>query len=225
MIDKLHAGAVMVGNMVGHPQHVEKALAAGVDMIIAQGTEAGGHTGNVSTLPLIPQCVDLCRGRTSPLNGEPVQVVAAGGIFDGRGVAAALALGATGVWVGTRFICAEESAAGPKHRRAVLKAQSTDTTQTLIYSGRPLRVYNSEYVQKWNEEQDKIKELTGKGIIPASWDRENNLVAGEGDDFDLLGWIPASLPSSYSNSNVSPSATETMKGARNLTPLRAGHRT
>ena len=71
------------------------------------------------------RCVDLCRGRVSPLNGEQVQVVAAGGIYDGRGVAAALALGATGVWVGTRFICAEESSAGPKHRNAVLKAAST----------------------------------------------------------------------------------------------------
>jgi NAD(P)H-dependent flavin oxidoreductase YrpB (nitropropane dioxygenase family) len=88
-------------------------------------------------------------------------------------VAAALALGATGVWVGTRFICAEESAAGPKHRKAVLKAASTDTTRTLIYSGRPLRVYNSPYVAKWNEEQaEQIKELTGKGTIPAAWDRK-----------------------------------------------------
>lgn len=74
IVDKLHAGGVLIGNMVGHPQHVEKALAAGVDIIIAQGTEAGGHTGNVSTMPLIPQCVDICRGRVSPMNGEQVQV-------------------------------------------------------------------------------------------------------------------------------------------------------
>lgn len=180
VVEKLHAGGVLIGNMVGHPQHVRKALAAGVDIIIAQGTEAGGHTGNVSTLVLVPQCVDLVRGHVSPLNGEQVQVVAAGGIFDGRGLAAALAMGASGVWVGTRFICAEESSAGPKHRRAVLNAQSTDTTQTLIYSGRPLRVYNSEYVKTWNEEHaEKIKDLTGKGILPASWDNEHHLVRGE----------------------------------------------
>jgi NAD(P)H-dependent flavin oxidoreductase YrpB (nitropropane dioxygenase family) len=189
VVDKLHAGGVVVANMVGHPQHVNKALKAGVDMIIAQGTEAGGHTGDVSTLPLIPQCVDLVRGRTSPLNGQPVQVVAAGGIYDGRGVAAALSLGATGVWVGTRFICAEESAAGPKHRNAVLKAQSTDTTRTLIYSGRPLRVYNSPYVKNWNENQmEKIKELTGRGVIPAAWDRKRIMEAG--DEFDVMGWLP-----------------------------------
>ena len=91
--------------------------------------------------------------------------MAAGGIYDGRGVAAALALGATGVWVGTRFICAEESSAGPKHRNAVLKAQSTDTTQTLIYSGRPLRVYNNDYVKTWNEDHaDTIKELVSIAI-------------------------------------------------------------
>ncbi len=189
VVDKLHAGNVMVGNMVGHPQHVRKALAAGVDLIIAQGTEAGGHTGDVATLPLIPQCVDLCRGQVSPFNGKPVQVVAAGGIYDGRGVAAALALGATGVWVGTRFIACEESAAGPKHRNAVLRAQSTDTTRTLIYSGRPLRVYNSPYVRDWNENKlDKIKELTGRGIIPAGWDRKRMLEAGE--EFDFMAWMP-----------------------------------
>jgi NAD(P)H-dependent flavin oxidoreductase YrpB (nitropropane dioxygenase family) len=180
VVEKLHAGGVLIGNMVGHPQHVPKALAAGVDIIIAQGGEAGGHTGQVSTLVLIPQCVDLVRGHVSPLNGEPIQVVGAGGIFDGRGVAAALAMGATGVWVGTRFICAEESSAGPKHRRAVLSAQSTDTTQTLIFSGRPLRVYNSDYVRAWNEEHAaEIDELTGKGILPAAWDSEHHLVRGE----------------------------------------------
>ena len=189
VVDKLHAGNVMVGNMVGHPQHVRKALDAGVDLIIAQGTEAGGHTGDVATLPLIPQCVDLCRGQVSPFNGKPVQVVAAGGIYDGRGVAAALALGATGVWVGTRFIACEESAAGPKHRNAVLRAKSTDTTRTLIYSGRPLRVYNSPYVRDWNENKmDKIKELTGRGIIPAGWDRKRMLEAGE--EFDFMAWMP-----------------------------------
>jgi NAD(P)H-dependent flavin oxidoreductase YrpB (nitropropane dioxygenase family) len=132
-VDKLHAGGVMVGNMVGHPQHVSKALAAGVDLIIAQGTEGGGHTGEVATLVLIPQAVDLCRGRTSPLNDAPVQVVAAGGIVDGRGVAAALALGATGVWVGTRFICAEvPPPPHPPPARGLLTLSSTCVPTSMV---------------------------------------------------------------------------------------------
>ena len=79
-----------------------------------------GHTGAIATSVLIPQCVDACRGRTSPLHGGPVHVLAAGGVYDGRGLAAALAWGAVGAWVGTRFICAAESGAPEVHRRAVL---------------------------------------------------------------------------------------------------------
>ena len=77
-------------NMIGHPKHVDKALQAGVDIICAQGSEGGGHTGDIATTVLIPQVVDLCKGRISPLTGEQVLVVAAGGFFDGRGLAAAL---------------------------------------------------------------------------------------------------------------------------------------
>ena len=188
-VDKLHAGGVLVMNMVGHPQHVLKAINAGVDLICAQGTEGGGHTGDVATMPLIPQAVDLCKGHFSPYTGEPIRVVAAGGIFDGRGVAAALSLGAVGVWIGTRFICAEESAAGPKHQNAVLKAQSTETVRTLIYSGRPLRVYGSPYIMNWNNERaDEIKKLCDQGIIPAIHDMQESKKRGE--QMDILEWSP-----------------------------------
>ena len=91
-------------------------------------------------MPLIPQCVDACRGAVSPLDGAPVAVVGAGGIFDGRGMAAALSLGAEAVWVGTRFVASEEAGAGPMHRDSVVKADSDDTIRTLIYTGRPMRV-------------------------------------------------------------------------------------
>merc|ERR1711937_711644 len=83
VVDKLHAAGIPVMNMIGSPNHVEKALAAGVDIICAQGGEGGGHTGDVATSILIPKVLDACRGHKSPLTGEPVLVVAAGGIFDG----------------------------------------------------------------------------------------------------------------------------------------------
>ena len=114
-------------NMIGSPRHVKKALAVGMDILCAQGTEGGGHTGAVATSVLIPQVVDLCRGKKSPLTGGPIHVVAAGGIYDGRGLAMALSLGADAVWVGTAFITTEESGAPPAHQRAVVDASSEGT--------------------------------------------------------------------------------------------------
>eukprot|EP00286_Rhodomonas_abbreviata_P010387 CAMPEP_0181332048 /NCGR_PEP_ID=MMETSP1101-20121128/24860_1 /TAXON_ID=46948 /ORGANISM="Rhodomonas abbreviata, Strain Caron Lab Isolate" /LENGTH=225 /DNA_ID=CAMNT_0023441615 /DNA_START=86 /DNA_END=760 /DNA_ORIENTATION=+ len=101
-VEKLHAAGILIQNMIGHPKHAVKAMKLGVDIICAQGTEGGGHTGDVATSVLIPRVVDVCRGHKSPVTGKDVLVIAAGGIFDGRGLAMAMALGASGVWVGTR---------------------------------------------------------------------------------------------------------------------------
>ena len=135
--------------MVGHPKHVAKALAQGVDVICAQGGEGGGHTGDTPFSVLIPAVVDLCRDARSPLTGAPVIVVAAGGIADGRGLAAALAYGAAGVWVGTRFVASVEAGAPKAHKEAVLSAGYEDAVTTLIYTGRPLRVRRTPYVDDW----------------------------------------------------------------------------
>lgn len=164
-VDKLHSAGIPVMNMVGAPHHVEKALAQGVDIICAQGTEAGGHTGVVATMPLIPQVVDICRGKLNYF-GSQVPVVAAGGFFDGRGLAAALAMGATGVWLGTRFIATPEASTSPAHRENVVKARSVDTLQTVVYTGRPCRVMKNDYAEAWEKEPSKIKELTSKGTVP-----------------------------------------------------------
>merc|ERR1719379_3253408 len=148
-VDKLHAAGIPVMNMIGSPNHVEKALSAGVDIICAQGGEGGGHTGEVATSILIPMCVDLCRGKMSPLTGKPVSVVAAGGIYDGRGLAMALALGADAVWVGTRFVASEESGAPKRHKEGVVKAGVHDTHRCEIYTGRPMRVIKNAYTMNW----------------------------------------------------------------------------
>eukprot|EP01065_Artemidia_motanka_P030856 TRINITY_DN36_c0_g1_i1.p2 TRINITY_DN36_c0_g1~~TRINITY_DN36_c0_g1_i1.p2 ORF type:complete len:378 (+),score=156.40 TRINITY_DN36_c0_g1_i1:72-1136(+) len=167
-VDKLHAAGIIVMNMIGEPKHVEKALAVGVDLICAQGTEAGGHSGDIATLPLIPQCVDRCKGRIGGA-GRPVHVVAAGGIYDGRGLAASLSLGAQAVWVGTRFVASKESVGSKLHKEALVKAESADTVRTLLYSGRPVRTYRSEFVQDWETNRsDEIKELCAKGVVPYS---------------------------------------------------------
>merc|ERR1712007_299747 len=100
-VEKLHAAKIPVMNMIGAVKHAAKALEAGVDIICAQGGEGGGHTGDTPTSILIPKVVDLCRDKVSPLTGKPISVVAAGGIFDGRGLSMALNMGADAVWVGT----------------------------------------------------------------------------------------------------------------------------
>ncbi|THH32957.1 hypothetical protein EUX98_g1188 [Antrodiella citrinella] len=167
MVDKLHAAGIPVMNMVGHPKHVPKALAQGVDIICAQGGEGGGHTGDTPFSILIPACVDLCKKAKSPLTGQPVVVVAAGGIADGRGLAASLSYGAAGVWVGTRFVASEEAGAPPIHKQLVVSAGYDDTARTLIYSGRPMSVRKTPYVASWEDHrQEEIRKLTSQGKIP-----------------------------------------------------------
>ncbi|PCH36286.1 2-nitropropane dioxygenase [Wolfiporia cocos MD-104 SS10] len=167
VVEKLHQAGILVMNMVGHPKHVPRALDAGVDLICAQGGEGGGHTGDVPCSILIPACVDACKGRTSPLTGEPVYVIGAGAVYDGRGLAANLMWGAQGVWVGTRFVASVEAGATKAHKDAVVRAGIDDTARTLIFSGRPLRVIRIPYVDDWNNNrQEEIKELTSKGILP-----------------------------------------------------------
>lgn len=153
--------------MVGHPKHVPKALAVGVDIICAQGGEGGGHTGDVPFSILIPACVDACKGKVSPLTGKPISVIAAGGISDGRGLAASLMYGADAVWVGTRFVAATEAGAPKRHKELVVSAGFGDARRTLIYSGRPMRVRYTDYVKDWEENrQEEIKQLCDQGIVP-----------------------------------------------------------
>eukprot|EP01116_Phalansterium_solitarium_P003251 TRINITY_DN1400_c0_g1_i1.p1 TRINITY_DN1400_c0_g1~~TRINITY_DN1400_c0_g1_i1.p1 ORF type:complete len:359 (+),score=160.05 TRINITY_DN1400_c0_g1_i1:583-1659(+) len=174
-VDKLHAAGIPVMNMIGAPKHVAKAVAAGCDIICAQGGEGGGHTGDIPTSILIPKVVDLCRGHKSPLTGEPVYVVAAGGIFDGRGLAASLSFGAQAVWVGTRFVCAKEAGAPPRHQQAIVKADYNDTIRTTIYTGRPMRVLKNSYNVDWEENRnEEHKELLAKGVVPVMEDFQKN---------------------------------------------------
>lgn len=171
VVEKLHGAGIPIMNMVGHPKHVPKAIEAGVDLICAQAGEGGGHTGDIPASILIPACVDACLNHTSPLTGKPIYVIGAGAVYDGRGLAANLAWGAQGVWVGTRFVASVEAGAPKAHKEALLSAGYEDAVTTLIYTGRPLRVRRTPYVDDWNNNrQAEIKELTSKGILPAEQD-------------------------------------------------------
>ncbi|KAK4046727.1 hypothetical protein OIO90_006458 [Microbotryomycetes sp. JL221] len=174
-VDKLHKAGIPVMNMVGAVKHVPKALAAGVDIICCQGGEGGGHTGDTPTSILVPACVEAVKGKKSSLTGKPIEVVAAGGVYTGASVAAMLSFGASAVWVGTRFICAEEAGAPKAHQEAVLTAGITDTIRTIIFTGRPLRVRKNPFILDWEENrQNEIKELTSKGTIPVGYEDADN---------------------------------------------------
>ncbi|SGY33222.1 BQ5605_C002g01467 [Microbotryum silenes-dioicae] len=186
VVDKLHKAGIVCANMVstlflkfkkavGAPKHCLKALETGADVIIAQGGEGGGHTGDVPTSILIPACVDIVKGRKSPLTGKQVPVVAAGGIYNGRSLAAALSFGAVGVWVGTRFVCAEEAGASKAHQQAVLTADHNDTIRSLIYTGRPLRIRKTPFVMRWETEKaEEQKKLLAAGKIPVGMEDVEN---------------------------------------------------
>ncbi|MES4791928.1 MAG: 2-nitropropane dioxygenase, partial [Chloroflexota bacterium] len=112
----------------------------GVDLIVAQGTEAGGHTGRVATMALVPQVVDAV---------APTPVVAAGGIADGRGIVAALALGAIGVWCGTAFLVSEEANQPDLQKQRILAATDEDTRVTRLYSGKTMRNITNPLIEAW----------------------------------------------------------------------------
>jgi enoyl-[acyl-carrier protein] reductase II len=143
-----HENNVLVANMCGKVRHAVAAVEAGCDLVIAQGTEAGGHTGQVATMPLVPQIVDAV--------GDRVPVVAAGGLFDGRGLAAALALGADGVWIGTRFIATPEARGAPGYKDALLRTGEDGTTISRAFTGKTLRAVRNATTQHFDEHPEEL---------------------------------------------------------------------
>ncbi|MCJ1313760.1 hypothetical protein MMC25_007440 [Agyrium rufum] len=175
VVDQLHEGGVCVMNMVGLPKHAEKAFEVGVDIVCAQGGEGGGHTGDVPSSVLIPAVVDIARKyRPKMLGGREGMVVAAGGIYDGRGLASALMMGAVGVWVGTRFVASQESGVSKAHKDAIVSAGFSDTTRTLVVSGRPLRVRRNQYLEEWEKKETEVRKLVENGIVPMEKDFEED---------------------------------------------------
>jgi len=170
VIEQCHAANVLVVNMCGKVRHATAAVAAGCDIVVAQGTEAGGHTGQVATMALVPQVVDAV--------GDQVPVVAAGGLFDGRGLAAALALGADGVWMGTRFIATPEARAVPGYKDALLAIGEDGTVITRGYTGKTCRVVRNAYTQYWESHTDEVQPFPAQ-FIRSMNDGANHLGADE----------------------------------------------
>jgi enoyl-[acyl-carrier protein] reductase II len=155
IMEKLKKAALKVMVVCGAVKHAVKAEQAGCDAVICQGGEGGGHTGLVGTMPLVAQAVEAVK----------IPVVAAGGLYDGRGLAAALALGATGVWMGTRFIASKEAHAARMYQEAVVEASDEDTVRTRSYSGKPMRVKKNPYVDDWEKRPQDIQPFPMQAML------------------------------------------------------------
>jgi NAD(P)H-dependent flavin oxidoreductase YrpB (nitropropane dioxygenase family) len=141
VLDQCHAAGLLVGGLVGSKQHAERQAALGVDVIVAQGTEAGGHCGEIATMVLVPQVVDAV--------GPNIPVLAAGGIADGRQAAAAMALGAEGVWTGSVWLLTTEADMAPEVTENMLRAASNDAIRAKVMTGKPARQLRTKWTEAW----------------------------------------------------------------------------
>jgi enoyl-[acyl-carrier protein] reductase II len=168
-VAEMHRHGITIMVMCGKVKHAVHAERAGADVVAAQGTEAGGHTGEIGTLALVPQVVDAVK----------IPVVAAGGIVDGRGVVAALALGAQAAIIGTRFIATPEATAAKQYREALVRAEEDETIRTRAYSGKPLRAIKNPYIAKLEGERsirpfpEQLMISTQRDVM-AYWNPEAN---------------------------------------------------
>ncbi|MEA3215435.1 MAG: enoyl-[acyl-carrier protein] reductase [Acidimicrobiia bacterium] len=146
VVPDAHRQGMVVMALAGNVRQATRMAAEGVDIIIAQGHDAGGHTGRVGTMSLVPQVVDAI----------DVPVVAAGGIADGRGLVAALALGACGVWMGTRFIASVEALAHDNYKNKILAIDEEGTVVSRCHSGKPCRLIRNRFTDSWEGREDEI---------------------------------------------------------------------
>ncbi|HEY4112782.1 MAG TPA: nitronate monooxygenase family protein [Rhizomicrobium sp.] len=172
LVKKFHDAGLMVMNVSGTVRHAKAAEAGGLDAVVAQGTEAGGHTGRIGGLALIPQMVDAVH----------IPVIAAGAIVDGRGLAAALALGALGVWMGTRFIASGEAHAGALYKQVIVDADDEATIVTRAYSGKPMRVLKNDYVRDWERRPQDIQPFPQQAMVSI----QAGVMGGIGGEIDGL---------------------------------------
>jgi NAD(P)H-dependent flavin oxidoreductase YrpB (nitropropane dioxygenase family) len=161
--EQVHKAGGKIVSLVGNVKNARRVREGGADIVVAQGHEAGGHTGRIGTLALLPQVLDAV---------APAPVVAAGGIGDGRGLAAVLALGCAGAWCGTAFIVTKEAHLDDYRKRRILAAGEEDTRVTRLYSGKTMRNITNELIEAWEESGTRALPMGLQGLLIA------DLVAG-----------------------------------------------
>ena len=174
MTERAHAQGMKVIGMAGAVRHAERHVAANVDIITAQGTEAGGHTGYISTFVLVPQIVDAV---------APRPVLAAGGVGSGKQLAAALALGAQGVWVGTAFLASEETNIPEEHQQQILQGGTSQFTVSKFLSGKQQRGYHNAVKEAWAQSGLEPLEMPLQGLVQEPFTQ----AARDAGRWDLVG--------------------------------------
>jgi NAD(P)H-dependent flavin oxidoreductase YrpB (nitropropane dioxygenase family) len=154
--DAFHAQGAKVIGLVGNVKAARRIAESGTDVVVAQGTEAGGHTGRIGTMALLPQVIDAV---------APTPVCAAGGIGDGRGIAGALAMGCDGVWVGTAFLVSREATWPDLLKQRILAATEEDTRVTRLYSGKTMRNINNPLIEYWESQKLDALPMGMQGIV------------------------------------------------------------
>ncbi|MBI4338352.1 MAG: nitronate monooxygenase [Chloroflexi bacterium] len=218
LVQRAHDAGILVMYQVPTAQRAREAVRLGVDVIIAQGAESGGFGGVVTTLTLLPQIVDIAGS---------IPVVAAGGIADGRGLAAALTLGAQGINIGTRFLASVECPASPQWKQAILAAQSEDTLKFEAWNdifpvpegGYPVvpRVLSSPFVEEWmnrredaSRESERLQGEIGAAIEQGTW---GELLPFTGQTAGLIHEV---LPAGEIVRRIMAEATQTLRAASKL---------
>jgi NAD(P)H-dependent flavin oxidoreductase YrpB (nitropropane dioxygenase family) len=172
MVAEAHAAGMKVLAITGNTKNARRMAQSGIDLLVAQGHEGGGHTGRIGTMALLPQAIDAA---------YPVPVLAAGGIGDGRGLAAALAMGCIGVWVGTRFLATNEGGALPVNKKRIVDSTDEDTRVSKAYTGKTLRASYNKFHDLWD----------GSGLEPLPFPTQvlissallGSFVKGKKDDY------------------------------------------
>ncbi len=173
VVDEAHALGMTVIALVGNTKNARRVEASGVDMVVAQGYDGGGHTGRVGTLSLLPAVIDAV----------DVPVLGAGGIGDGRGIAAVLALGGVGVWMGTRFVASEEAYGHEKYKRRIAEIDDEGTIRTRCFSGKPCRMIRNQTTAAWEspELQAQIQPFPRQFGVINKWLGEDPYTTGRFD--------------------------------------------
>jgi NAD(P)H-dependent flavin oxidoreductase YrpB (nitropropane dioxygenase family) len=157
VVEECHARGVKVISIVGRASHARTAIRNGTDIVVVQGTEGGGHTGDIGLITLLAEVLEF----------STVPVVAAGGIVNGSQIAGVLTQGAQGVWVGTRFIGSQESSVGPNYKQALVESENDSTIRSLLFDGLYVRQLQNRFTEVWEGHEDELQPYPIQRIVVA----------------------------------------------------------
>ena len=203
MIERGHEQGVVVAALAGTAEHARRHVEAGADLVVAQGYEAGGHTGELATMVLVPEVVDAV---------TPVPVLAAGGIGTGRQIAASLALGAQGVWTGSVWLTTEEAETHPVVKRKFLEATSSDTVRSRSRTGKPARQLRSAWTDAWEDpaNPDPLGLPVQTVLIREAWQRIEQMAHKSPGAEKLINYFVGQIVGSMNDVRSTRSVIEEM---------------